>query len=346
MKKKTKQRIFAALATVALALPVGLGLGSKAQAADESSNPTQTIEIHKLIFDKIPEKQTNNGSDNPFQDGKPLNGAGFTAYDVTDKYWDLYKTNKGNSEQAVKDLLDKIKEPNKSDQAKDASGKNIPEVKTATKDGAEGVADLVLPTTKAGQNAVYIIFETTTPNGANNQKAIPFVVGLPVYTDTENLLSPIKVYPKNEYRTSTLEFTKYGVYLNKITKLSSSKPLSGAMFYLEDTDNKKIYSTETNDFTLDETDKAMDKAKLSSDDSGKVSVPNLVLKDGGHYAFYEMDSSVSTSSLQEQTEKEEIFHYSNNPVVIVDANRETNTEKNSQAKMILTYHFNLHSRIV
>lgn len=221
-------------------------------------------------------------------------------------------------------------------QATDISGNEIPEVMTATKGNEDGVAELVLPTTKGAQNAVYMIFETTTPNGADGQKAVPFIVGLPVYKEDESLLSPIKVYPKNEYRTSTLEFTKFGMDLTEDqTALKDPEKLSGAEFYLKDLTANKFYYKDENSFSLDSETGA---TKFTSDENGKVSVANLVLTDGHEYAFYEVNNTVSTSEKQgeenEADDQTKGYHHLSNPVVTIDAKRDSGS-----AKMILTYHF-------
>lgn len=311
---KIKKKLFGALATLALLLPVGLGMGQVAKAEEKTEIPKeQTIEIHKLIFDTIPEEKPNDGSSNPFPNGKPLSGVKFTAYDVTKEYWDAYAQNKTNAQ----------------DKVLTAEGTKYGDESDPT--DKDGITQLVLPTVSTivnGQNAVYRIVETTTPAGADDQQAAAFIVGLPVYDKDENLLNPIKVYPKNEYRTSKLEFTKYGVDLDESkTGFADEKVLGDANFIIKNIKTGKYYNIKDNSFNAEKTDASV----LISGDDGKVSVSGLILDDGGNYQIYEIDSEVSKQ--KPDTSKDEIFHYTESPIITVKANRDTDS------KLILTYIF-------
>ncbi|HGW6219031.1 TPA: SpaH/EbpB family LPXTG-anchored major pilin [Enterococcus faecalis] len=311
---KIKTKLFGVLAALALLLPLGVGSGQVVKADENAKAPTeQTIEIHKLIFDKITGTTENTGSEMNFEGSKPLSGAGFTAYDVTKEYWVAYTQDKTNAQAAALAAV-----------GTQYGGESAPT-------DEKGITKLVLPTVSKiinGQNAVYKIVETTTPAGADDQQAVAFIVGLPVYDDKENLLAPIKVYPKNEYRTSKLEFTKYGVNLSDTkTGFADETALGGAKFIIKNTTTDKYYNVTDNSFNAEKTDASA----LISGGDGKVSVPGLILADGGKYEIYEIDSDVSKQN-PDITEGE-IFHYTQSSIIAVTAKRDTDS------KLILTYTF-------
>lgn len=320
---KIKTKLFGALAALALLLPLGLGSGqvAKADAASTTDIPKeQTIEIHKLIFDTIPKDQKpNTGGDMNFEGSKPLSGAGFTAYDVTKEYWDAYKVDKTKAQAAA--LETEVTEETKYEG----------ESKLTNEDGVTSLSLPIVSKLVGEQNAVYKIVETTTPAGADDQKAVAFLVGLPVYDKDENLLKQIKVYPKNEYRTSTLEFTKYGVDLDESkTGFAEPNALKDAKFVIMDGKTGKYLDIEKNTFSLDD-EPTTDKALLSGN-NGKVSVPGLILADDRKYEIYEIDSDVSKQN--PEATKDEVFHYTTSPIITVTANRDKKT-----SKLILTYTF-------
>lgn len=315
-KMKIKTKLFGALATLALLLPLGLGSSQVAKAEENANVPTeQTIEIHKIIFDKIPENPTDNtGGEMNFEGSKPLSGAGFTAYDVTQKYWDAYKVDKTTAQAAAL--------ATEGTQYKDES-------ELTDQDGVTSLSLPIVSEFVREQNAVYKIVETTTPVGADDKKAAAFLVGLPVYDENENLLAPIQVYPKNEYRTSTLEFTKYGVDLDESkTGFADAKVLEGAKFIIKDDGTGKYYNTKDNSFNAEKGDASV----LISGDDGKVSVRGLVLADNGEYQIYEIDSQVSSQE-KNASGKDETYHFKENPVITV------NTKRDSESKLILKYTF-------
>lgn len=299
MKKNSKLR--ALLTAVVMVLPLAFGfVGNGVQAAEKD---TQTVTLHKMAYDEMPEPTTPNTGDEMDFGGKPLAGAVFTAYDVTKEYWETYDTTEGT------------------DGAKtDAAQARVLALTSLTGTSYEfaatdtnGEATLELPkkaTDNDGKlrNAIYLFKETKSPAGVVQSKSIPFVLGLPIYNDkTDTEKEVVHVYPKNETEVLTFEFTKYGVEEDGKT----NNVLAGAEFILKDKLTGKYYSTENGKFTADETTAS----KITSDKDGKVTVDGLVLNPGS-YEFYEVDSTVSTS--QEQgIDTKEIFHYAKNPMVIV-----------------------------
>lgn len=304
MKKNSRLRVL--LAAIVMVLPLAFGfVGNGAQAAEKD---TQKVIIHKMAFDTMPGDTPNTGdelNENELENfgGEPLDGAVFTAYDVTKEYWKTYDETEGTDEaktEAAQAAVLKLT---------DLTGKSSYEF-AAT---ANGVADLELPkkaNDKDGQlrNAIYLFKETQSPAGVVQSKSADFILGLPVYDkDTDTEKAEVHVYPKNETEVLTFEFTKYGVEEDGKT----NNVLAGAEFILKDKLTGKYYSTENGKFTADETTAS----KITSDKDGKVTVDGLVLNPGS-YEFYEVDSTVSTS--QEQgIDTKEIFHYAKNPMVIV-----------------------------
>ncbi|MDT2756309.1 pilin N-terminal domain-containing protein [Enterococcus asini] len=299
MKKNSRLRVL--LAAIVMVLPLAFGfVGNGAQAAEKD---TQKVIIHKMAFDTMPGKIDNTGDIMTEFGDKTLDGAVFTAYDVTKEYWKTYDATEGTDEaktEAAQAAVLKLT---------DLTGKSSYEF-AAT---ANGVADLELPkkaNDKDGQlrNAIYLFKETQSPAGVVQSKSADFILGLPVYDkDTDTEKAEVHVYPKNETEVLTFEFTKYGVEEDGKT----NNVLAGAEFILKDKLTGKYYSTENGKFTADETTAS----KITSDKDGKVTVDGLVLNPGS-YEFYEVDSTVSTS--QEQgIDTKEIFHYAKNPMVIV-----------------------------
>lgn len=310
MKKNSKLR--ALLTAVVMVLPLAFGfVGNGVQAAEKD---TQTVTLHKMAYDEMPEPTTPNTGDEMDFGGKPLAGAVFTAYDVTKEYWETYDTTEGT------------------DGAKtDAAQARVLALTSLTGTSYEfaatdtnGEATLELPkkaTDNDGKlrNAIYLFKETKSPAGVVQSKSIPFVLGLPIYNDkTDTEKEVVHVYPKNETEDLTLGFTKYGVEEDGKT----NDFLAGAEFILKDKATGKYYTTETGKFTASEATAS----KIASDEKGKVTVTGLVLNPGT-YEFYEVDSSVSTSKEQD-VDAEEIFHYAKNPMVTATVDTDMNVTYN------------------
>lgn len=298
---------------------VTINFGITASAA--TNDNVTTVTIHKLGYDKdnYPTQEIDNTGDvldkDTLKGSTPIKNVTFTAYDRSDVYWKAYNDTKAESESAKSEagkaavLASKVKT--------DETGFAFP----AT-DGA-GAATLDLNNLSGKQNAVYLIKETNTPEGVNNQKSADFVLGLPVYKENDERETTVNVYPKNEFTTSTLEFTKYGIAADKndYTEFSAPKVLPGANFILKEQGGN--YLSSDNKFEA-----SKEGAKqFTSDKNGKVSVPDISLTSGKTYEFYEVDSDISKSKDAND------YHYvADKPIVTVLAKREAN-----QSKMTLTY---------
>lgn len=139
--------------------------------------------------------------------GDPLEGAGFTAYDVTDAYLALIADGKSQAE-ATKEIADNASDYTtvaKAEQKTDANGQTT----------FEGLA------LKGGdKDKVYMFVETSTPEQCSvTTKAAPIVL-MPIYTFKDGKYSNtintnVQVYPKNETKTDKKEVAN----LDKFMKL-------------------------------------------------------------------------------------------------------------------------------
>lgn len=296
-----KQKIVGIITMLVMVLS---GLLALAGGTPASAATTQSVTIHKLQFENMPESIPNTGDEMTFKDSEPLAGAGFTAYDVTAEYWVAYANAEGD------------------DTAKKAAGLaaaeavNTGEITDKNRifdfglTGDAGTATLALPTTSGNKKAIYKFVETTTPAGVNQTISASFVLGLPIYNEDNTLKTPVHVYPKNEVKTLNLGFTKYGVDVAGV-----ATTLDGAQFVLKEktaAGDGLYYNSENGKFDKD----LAGASKLTSAEGGKVSVPGLF--EPGIYEFYEIDNDVSTSEDQDKLDPalpKEIFHYKKNPVV-------------------------------
>jgi len=307
---------------------INFGITASAATNEVSADDVTTVTIHKLGYDKdnYPTQEIDNTGDLLSEDALkgsiPIKNVTFTAYDLSNVYWDKYNTTEGN------------------ETAKSEAGKAAvldPEVKTDEKGIAfpatdeAGAATLDLNNLSGKQNAVYLIKETNTPEGVNNQKSADFILGLPVYRESDDQdknderEKTVNVYPKNEFDTSTLEFTKYGIATDEKdpTKLMAPKVLPGANFILKEKDGK--YLSSDNKFEASEGDAQ----QITSDKNGKVSltIPDIYLTSGKTYEFYEVKPEKGSDAAKGE------YHYvADKPIVTVEAKREAN-----QSKMTLTY---------
>ena len=307
---------------------INFGITASAATNEVSADDVTTVTIHKLGYDKdnYPTQEIDNTGDLLSEDALkgsiPIKNGTFTAYDLSNVYWDKYNTTEGN------------------ETAKSEAGKAAvldPEVKTDEKGIAfpatdeAGAATLDLNNLSGKQNAVYLIKETNTPEGVNNQKSADFILGLPVYRESDDQdknderEKTVNVYPKNEFDTSTLEFTKYGIAADKndYTEFSAPKVLPGANFILKEQGGN--YLSSDNKFEA----RKEGAKQFTSDKNGKVSltIPDIYLTSGKTYEFYEVKPEKGSDAAKGE------YHYvADKPIVTVEAKREAN-----QSKMTLTY---------
>lgn len=147
------------------------------------------INLHKLVFkqDTLPEMIPNTGlpieGNNPIlENSEVLSGVEFTAYDVTDEFYDL-RFQGLTVEEAQRKLA-----------ASDSKSKN--KITSQITD-SNGLARFKLDSkTNDNKFKAYLFEETKTPS--NILKGHNLVVVLPIYVKNQ-LLSTIDLYPKNEY---------------------------------------------------------------------------------------------------------------------------------------------------
>ncbi len=293
MKKSSK--VLQILTAILVLMPLFCFFGDKNSIAAEVEK--QTVMLHKREFTAYPtEEIKNTGEEMPNFDGEPLAGAEFTAYDMTQTYWDSYRATEGshtNKEAAAIDATLKATLPNEGI------------VFSLTDSDGETVKDLPVISNK--EKAVYRFVETKKPAGVVSNKSKDFVLGLPVHDEkTNEKLATVHIYPKNEVKTLDLEFIKYGIEVGQ-----DAKALLGAKFKL-----RKVGSGYYQDGNfLAEASAAQ---ILESNKNGKVSVAGLNLEPGT-YIFSEIDSAVSVSGKQTK-QTEEIYHYKEKDVVTATVN--------------------------
>ena len=207
--KKLWKTLFAAL----LVVPLFTGVfGAKTVSAAEAT--TTNVTINKRIWKdgEAPAQGSmqNTGEEMDFG-GDPLEGAGFTAYDVTDAYLALIAGGKSQAE-ATKEIADNASDYTtvaKAEQKTDANGQTTFEG-LALKDG--------------DKDKVYMFVETSTPGNVSvTTKAAPIVLAMPIYTFKEGkyadtINTNIQVYPKNETKTDKKEV----VDLDKMTVVADN----------------------------------------------------------------------------------------------------------------------------
>lgn len=293
-----KQRIFGLMTVFAMVLGVFASLVGGLSASATEGVAKQNVTIHKLKFESMPENVQNTGDEMTFSNSAPLAGAGFTAYDVTDDYWDAYDDATGSFETKKAAGIAAALAVDTTDMA----GTVFDNTDT------DGLSDEDLPITSNGKKAIYKFVETITPAEIKTPAA-PFILGLPVYSDAGVLKTTVHVYPKNELKSVDFGFTKYGVNVS-----GTASVLANAKFILKKVDGG-YYSATSGKFDATEAE-ATDTPHLSGAD-GRVTIDGLYLEPGS-YEFYEIDSDVSKSADQNSLNPllpEEIFHYKNNPVV-------------------------------
>lgn len=305
MNVKTKQ--FNLLSVLLLFIPLML-MAIRPTVGEAAVEGNQQITLKKLVFDTLPTERKNTGDLMQWDNSTPLAGAGFTAYDVTADYWTVYDQTTGNKDAKELAAVTAVK-------ALNVAGKTTFAFPATN---AVGDATLGLPVVSNGKNAVYLFKETTTPAGANAEKSVPFVLGLPVVNADGTNKSTVYLYPKNEYKPTSLTFTKFGVGLNSSGNADDPKPLAGAQFVLKEKDGS-YYNTASGKFDAT----LANASKFTSGSDGAVTAANLILKAPATYEFYEVDSSIATSS--PQTTDPEKYHYSKNPAVVAKTQRDPQT---------------------
>lgn len=182
------KKVWKIVAAVLLLLPLFAG-SLNASAATEGN---VDVTVHKRVFeDTMPANKQNTGLVMPDFGGAPLNGAGFTVYDVTVAYHNALD----GSDQATA-MAAVI-----ADYEADATGFTQVGVEQITGDPDGTTKFANLPLYSNDLDAAYLFVETSTPAQPNIvQKAAPFILAMPIYTAmgaNGALNTDIHVYPKN-----------------------------------------------------------------------------------------------------------------------------------------------------
>ncbi|MFK4964893.1 SpaH/EbpB family LPXTG-anchored major pilin [Lactococcus garvieae] len=205
-KNRTKQLMVAAmLALSVVATPI-----KGVFAADNISDKTANVTINKRVWtDQTPPMKQNTGEEMTDFGGEPLNGAEFTVYDVTDKYYELSKGSdaKTASEAIQADATTSFPSYAKVINSQVTSGQ-----------GQAHFNNLGIKNTSNRYN-VYLFLETKTPNDVTiTKKSAPIILAMPIYKMdakqefTDELNTDIQLYPKNETATDKKEFTNVGSF--------------------------------------------------------------------------------------------------------------------------------------
>lgn len=303
-----RNKLITGILAMLLVLPLFLGLSSAkdvmAAPEDEMQIVTQKVILHKLKFtgSTLPTIENDGDILTGHDSTKRLEGAVFTAYDVSATYWNAYDTTEGTESQRTA--------------AAEAAVKDITSAVSydfgPTDDNGKADNELPIKSTVDGKerNAIYRFVETTVPDGVIQGSSVPFILGLPVYEGTtDTLKTNVNIYPKNLLNTVTLEFTKYGV-----ATPGNPEPLENAEFILRNSEGN-YFATDTNDFTVTSATDTNIK-KFISDSDGKVTTGDLALYEGV-YKFYEVDSTVSKDLTNYDATK---YYYSKNPAVVATVN--------------------------
>ncbi|RGW12490.1 SpaH/EbpB family LPXTG-anchored major pilin [Enterococcus asini] len=189
------KKMFKYLSLLLLLLPIFSMNGNRVNGAELESNDVNII-LHKIAFPngELPEEIANTGNlagehQDLLQEYRGLNGVTFEVYDMTEKFYEMRSS--GSTVEAAQLALSQL--------ADDDLGVALATQITATDvNGDKGVASFTLPATDdLGRDKVYLFHESQAPEVIET-KAKNMVVVLPVYTEGEELLSTIHLFPKNE----------------------------------------------------------------------------------------------------------------------------------------------------
>lgn len=205
----TKNKVLRAIITFLLLFPIlGTSVSTAFAAQEDSETPENVnVTLNKRIWGEgqQPTDIQNTGETMEFG-GDPLNGAEFTVYDVTDKYYELIA---GNDQKTAIETIQKDAEP--------VAPSYATEINAQTTAG-EGQAAFNLPVKNAaGKYNVYLFVETKTPTDTTvTKRSVPIVLAMPIYKldadqkPTNEFNTDVQLYPKNETAEDTKEFTNVG----------------------------------------------------------------------------------------------------------------------------------------
>lgn len=214
------------IGVAALAVPLALGLNGQKVSADDAGAPaTQKVTLTKFASSVDQKSQAEDPTKAPNVTGKQtLEGAEFTIYDVTDKYWS--DPDRGNEDKIATDVQD------------DSWSKAGKQVGTPITTNQSGQAEATLNThggDNADKPAVYLFVETKTPNGYN--KSVNFILTLPVTAKDGSFPGNVYVYPKDSINPDKNTNNHYRLKFEKVDKFNQKTALAGAEFYITRVEN-------------------------------------------------------------------------------------------------------------
>lgn len=276
---KHKSKLFGLLAIITMLVPLFVGgiVGGAAEATGTADNEPGTINmvLHKKEFDTMPDSKANTGELMNNFGGKGLNGAGFTAYNITDFVYGLIEDKVVadaaaaiEKAQAVAAGIEKGSSTtigakdyaNFTDMGAEAKA----EVTTAKVDGEDGIAkfnDLAYKTND--KHSVYMFIETTIPDNVGTHAA-PLIVSLPLTNSAGKYLTTAHLYPKDVTFTDGKHLDTEGLTDVDLTDADETNHIYG-------TEVGKVH-----DFTINFTIPAKIKDKKTS--YGFIDTPSKGLK--------------------------------------------------------------------
>lgn len=210
---KHKSKLFGLLAIITMLVP--LFVGGISGGAEEGAPPaisdtepsTINMVLHKKEFDSMPKLTENTGELMEFN-GKGLNGAGFTAYNITNFVYGLIENDEvADAAAAITKAQEVAAEIENGSSIKigeetyesltDMGSEVGDEVITAKVDGEDGIAKFDSLTYKTGdKHSVYMFIETTIPDNVSTHAA-PLIVSLPLTNKDGKYLTTAHLYPKD-----------------------------------------------------------------------------------------------------------------------------------------------------
>lgn len=200
------KKVFGYIAAMLMLLPMMLGAFGSQMTAHADDPTTADVTLHKVVFeDELPSNLIQNTGEemDDFEDlgGKPLEGATFEVYDVTEQYYE-YIAGGMTAEEA----LDQIEEDAMDGPPRYGTGMDE---QVTDADGMVTFEDLPLKDSD-GRDNVYLFIETDAPADIK-QRAMPIALAMPIYKVdangelTDELNTDIHLYPKNVSKDDTKE---------------------------------------------------------------------------------------------------------------------------------------------
>ena len=268
---------------------------------------TGSITIHKYEYNNDDGNiGTGENTDTVPSTAKPLEGAGFTIYQIADvsDLTNYYSTNPSELP-SVDTYVEQDKTTKKWSIKSDALVKKTSDEKKTDDKGVTIFDSLAL--------GFYVVVETTQPDKVT-EPIKPFIVSVPMTTkDGDNWLYDVNVYPKNSTAYGSVKLVKKG---------NNTDLLKGVTFVLQ----KSINSVWTNVTTSEEDGTSLN---LITNENGEITVSGL---SQGSYRFIEtaIDSTLpgyildgaKTYEFSVGSNKQITYNGTTAPIVTIEANNE------------------------